>query len=121
MSFRAVPAAMRRAATELDASADDAATFRAYAAKYSEVADEGMGRFADVARTHREFFAELTETLAHLRTVLSDSQIELHQAATYYEQADAQTAADLDATLPAAPRPTYHDSLQPGPGSQPTR
>lgn len=43
MSFRAEPAKMRRAATELGASADDAARFRTYADRYSDVAEAGIG------------------------------------------------------------------------------
>jgi hypothetical protein len=116
MSFRVQPAKMRTAATELGGNADDVAAFLAYANRYSTIAEQGMGRFADVMRTHEKFFAALTGSLTHLRTVLNDSEIALQQAASYYEQTDAEVAANVDATLPEAPRPSLHDSQQPSPG-----
>nr|WP_221375823.1 hypothetical protein [Actinoplanes polyasparticus] len=105
MSFRVEPEAVRQYGADLAAVRQAANAARSYVNKHGLLSAHEKGLIGTVMPSHDNFVDALNRMLGHLGDLLDTSDTALKQLAATYETADEASAAKVDASYPAAPRP----------------
>ena len=104
MSFRVEPDALRTYAAQLAQAKAAAEAAQAYVEKWGTLSAHEKGLLGMVWPNHQNYVSQVTTMLQHLRDLTDASAHALARQAERYEETDADTAAGLDASYPAAPR-----------------
>lgn len=106
MSFRVEPQALRTYAGQLADGQQVADAAGRYVHRYGDFSFHEKGLIGFVAPGHRHLMAALDHMLSHLNDLADGSSQALTGVAADYEHTDRRTAAAIDATYPAVPRPS---------------
>ncbi|MCO8272867.1 type VII secretion target [Actinoplanes sp. TRM 88003] len=105
MSFHVEPADLRAYAAKLGNTHGDVADAKAYVQANGNFSFHEAGVIGLLFGGHRDFMAELQGMLDHLMQITETSQRALVKIADEYEDTDGASAARVDASYPAVPRP----------------
>ncbi len=92
-------------ASELAAARQAAEDALSYITKYGSFDWHSTGAMGYLFPGHRDYLAALTGMLKHLTDVTDQSESTVRQMAAQYQHTDRASAARLDTSCPASPRP----------------
>jgi uncharacterized protein YukE len=105
MTFRVDPDEIRLFASSLATLGEDAEIAKAYIDRLGSFTVLEAGAIGLVVGRHRAFVETLNETMQRLAGLLHASSANMQATATRYQRADERSAAEIDASYPASPRP----------------
>jgi uncharacterized protein YukE len=101
MTFAVEPAALTGYARQLERATDDTTAIKGYVDTYAKQVTGG--ELIQIASgSHQQAITAINATMSRLTTALTGSAPELTGAAGYYLSTDAQAAATVDRSMPAA-------------------
>ena len=105
MSLRVEPHALRTYAGQLIEARHVAETARNYVNRWGTFSPHQKGLLGMLLRDHDKYLSQLDTMLTHLAELLETSGVALSKTADEYEHIDLASAAKIDASYPATPRP----------------
>ncbi|MEU4219604.1 hypothetical protein [Actinoplanes sp. NPDC026623] len=105
MSFSVEPADLRVFATTLQHAYADADAAKTYVHAHGSFSFHESGIIGALSGAHSEWMGKLDEMLTHLQALTDSSSRAISDIATQYKSSDEDSAARVDASYPAEPRP----------------
>jgi uncharacterized protein YukE len=103
--FRVDPDQIRLFASSLAELCEDTEIAQRYADQIGAFSVPETGAIGMVTGKHRAFMADFDATMQKLAVLFDSSSVNMQATANQYQRTDDRSAAEIDASHPASPRP----------------